>query len=271
MRPPLRLTSPDNPRLKQVLHLRKHRDRQESKLFIAEGKREITRALAAGLPLREFFWSPELSGLNERTLQETFPPFGDTGFQPVQVTPPLFQKIAYLEKPEGLLALFDQPTWTLDKIPSGHPDLFLVAQSIEKPGNLGAIVRTAAAAGVTAVLIADEAVDPFNPNAIRSSTGAVFTMPIVSASTEDLLAFLISRHAQILTSSLDAQTPYTNADLTGPTAIVIGSEDQGVTAPWKTAAHTLIKIPMQQGLVDSLNASTSAAILLFEAVRQRQS
>src|SRR5437016_6342623 len=137
MRNPLRLTSPDNPRLKEVIHLRKHRDRKQSKLFIAEGRREISRALAAGLLLREFFWSPELSRLDFQALATVFAQCG-TGFQPVQLTPALFQKIAYLEKPEGLLALFDQPTWTLDRIPEKTNDLFLIAQALEKPGNLGA-------------------------------------------------------------------------------------------------------------------------------------
>jgi len=266
MRAPMRLTSFDNPRIKQIVHLRKHRDRKRSRLFIAEGKREISRALAAGLGIREFFFSAELSGLDAGKIAVEFPAVEYA----YELPAPLFEKIAYREKPEGLLATFEEPSWTLEAIPRTAADLFLVAQSLQKPGNLGAMVRTASAAGATAVLIADEDVDPFNPNAIRASTGAVFSMPIVSASSDRLIEFLRSRDIRITTAAPDAETLYTDADFKGPSAIVIGSEDQGVTPEWREAAHALVRIPMKEGVVDSLNAATTAAILLFEAVRQRQ-
>ena len=145
LRPPLVLTSPDNPRLKAVVHLRKHRDRRESGLFIAEGSREIERALVAGLSLRELFFCPEVARLTFEHLPKRFPRLSELQRAPsiYQITPPLFSKIAYLDKPEGILATFDQPTWTLDSLPTNDRDLFLIAQGIEKPGNLGAMVRTA--------------------------------------------------------------------------------------------------------------------------------
>jgi TrmH family RNA methyltransferase len=267
MRPPLRLTSPDNPRLKAVLHLRKNRDRRDANCLIAEGTREISRAIAANLPCKEVFWSPDLSNLSLNKLLELLPLPDSTSIY--EVTPPLFQKIAYLDKPEGILALFEPPTWSLDKIPAPtNTDLFLIAQGIEKPGNLGAIARTALAAGVTALLLADENVDPFNPNAIRSSTGAVFTLPIISSITRELLDFLETRKVRIYAATPNATQLYTEMQFTHPTAIAIGPEDKGLNIQWLTHAHP-ITIPMKQGLVDSLNASTSAAVLLFEVVRQR--
>ena len=270
MRRPLPLTSPDNPRIKHVVHLRKNRDRRDEAVFIAEGRREIGRALDAGLKLRQFFYVPSLAGPWDRLLSEfpglqiAEPPDGA-----FELTPPLLQKIAYLERPEGLLALFDQPTWDLQHIPRTASDLFLIATSIEKPGNLGAMARTAAAAGCTALLMADETVDAFNSNAIRASTGAVFSLPIASGSIDEILRFCKDRGVQIVAATPEATVDHSDTDLRPPTAIVIGAEHEGLDPRWKQAGQG-VRIPMATGVVDSLNASTAAAILLFEAVRQRR-
>jgi TrmH family RNA methyltransferase len=270
MRRPLPLTSPDNPRIKHVLHLRKNRDRREGSVFIAEGRREIGRALDAGLPLRQFFYTPSLAGSWDQLLEE-FPQLrlADPPDGAFELTPPLLQKIAYLERPEGLLALFEQPRWDLRDLPRSATDLFLIATGIEKPGNLGAMARTAAAAGCTALLMVDETVDPFNPNAIRASTGAVFTLPIVSASVDEVMRFCQERQVQIVAATPEARVDHSAVDLTPPTAIVIGAEHEGLDPRWKQAGQG-VRIPMAPGVVDSLNASTAAAILLFEAVRQRR-
>lgn len=272
MRPPLLLTSTDNPRLKRLIHLRKQRDRREEGVFVAEGLREVSRALAAGLTLRELFWSPNHAHLTLEDLLHHLPSLPQTDASLYQITSPLVAKISNLDNPEGLFAIFDSPAWRLEDIPTdpAKADLFLIANAINKPGNLGAMARTASAAGATALLTADAVVDPFNPNAIRASTGAVFTLPIISASTPDLLDFLRRRKVRLLAATPDATTPYWDADLTVPIAFVIGAEDTGVTPDWLAAADQQITVPMSQEAVDSLNASNAAAILLFECLRQRR-
>jgi RNA methyltransferase, TrmH family len=259
MRVPLQITSADNPRIKQVLHLRKNRDRRDAGVFIAEGKREIERALAAGLTIRQFFLCRDFSS--------EMPEWGDVDAEIFEVPSKLFLKMAYLERPEGWLAVFDEPMWKLDELPDG--DLWLIATGIEKPGNLGAMTRTAAAAGCAGMIVADEAVDAFNANAIRASTGAVFSLPIVSASSEEAIAFCQNRGIQIVAAMLGAAKEYSAVDWNLPTAIVIGAEDVGLSPLWQSAGIG-VEIPMAESVVDSLNASTAAAILLFEAVRQRR-
>ncbi len=272
MPPPLRLTSLDNPRIKQVIHLRKPRDRRESGLFVAEGRREIRRAMAAGLRLADLFWSPEHSETAASDLVKVFPGLKrNPDARLCEVLPHLLEKMAYLERPEGFIALFHQPEWKADDLPRGTADwaeLYLVAAGTEKPGNLGAMVRSADAVGATAVFAADADVDPFNPNAIRASTGAVFTMPVISAGSAEVIAFLKQRDVRIAVATPEAKRPYTALDLRLPTALVIGAEDRGVDAIWRDAGEA-IGIPMRGKSADSLNASTSAAILLFEAMRQR--
>lgn len=261
---PLRITSDDNPRIKQILHLRKNRDRREAGLFIAEGNRDIERALAAGLIVKEFFFAPEIGPIPADLIARVSRTVPGPGL--FQLPAKLFRKIAYLEKPEGLLALFEQPVHTLESLSAG--DLFLIATGIEKPGNLGAMARTAAAAGCAGMLIADENVDAFNPNAIRASTGAVFSLPTVSVSSEQAIAFCQQRKIQIVSAVVHAEKDYTEVDLSLSTAIVIGAEDKGLPEIWRKAGIG-VRIPMASGVVDSLNASTCAAVLLFETVRQR--
>jgi TrmH family RNA methyltransferase len=268
MRPASAILSGDNPRIKRVMNLRKHRDRRESGLFAAEGAREIGRALVAGLRMVELFWSAELTGVGADQLTDRLGVL-PAELAPVQVTPTVLGKIAYREKPEGYVALFEQPTWSLERLKIGAAPLFLVVTGIEKPGNLGAMARTSAAAGVTALLVADEQVDAFNPNAIHASTGAVFSLPIISQASGQLIEFLKGRKVRIIAASPDGAKSYTDVNMTGPLAIVIGAEDAGLTQEWRDAADVLVKIPMRTQTVDSLNASNAAAILLFEAVRQR--
>jgi RNA methyltransferase, TrmH family len=275
MRPPIRLTSMDNPRIKQVLHLRKPRDRRKSGLLIAEGWREIERALQAGLTIHELFWSPELTRLQHQSLFQRLPALTATNAILIELPPALFEKIAYRENPEGLLATFEQPVWTLESLQIADRKskiadaIYLIPVGTTKPGNLGAMARTAAAAGAAALLTADAEVDPFNSNAIRASTGAVFTLPVVSATSTQIIQYLRQNQVRIAAATPDADLIHTAADLTGPLAIVIGAEDAGLPPAWRSAAALLLRIPMHSTLVDSLNASTTAAILLYEARRQR--
>jgi len=240
------ITSLDNPLVKEVLALRKSRERRRRGLFIAEGPREVERARAAGLTIVATYHAPELLD---------WPGGGE------QVSERVFRKLTYRSEPEGVLAVVEAPERQLPRAGT----LYLVAVGIEKPGNLGAMARTAEAAGADALVVAESPADPWNPNAIRASTGAVFTLPVVEASLEDLSELEL----QLVAASPTAGTSYYEADLARPTAIAVGAEDAGLPAHWRRAADLTVTIPLAGRATDSLNAATAAAILLFEAVRQR--
>jgi TrmH family RNA methyltransferase len=239
------ITSLDNARVKDVLRLRKSRGRRASGLFIAEGPREVERARAAGLRIVETYYAPELidwengEAVSERVLA----------------------KMAYRADPEGVVAVVEAPVRELPQ----DGNLYLVAVGIEKPGNLGAMARSAEAAGAAALVVAEGRADVWNPNAIRASTGAVFSLPVVEAELGELTALGVTLTAAVV----GANTAYTDADLASPTAIVVGAEADGLGARWLEAAANHVSIPVAAGSTDSLNAATAAAILLFEAVRQR--
>ncbi len=239
------ITSVDNQRVKDVLRLRKSRERRRVGLFIAEGPREVERARAAGLRIQATYFAPELLAWDEGQ----------------EVSARVLEKMAYRAEPEGVLAVVEIPERSLP----ASPTLVLVAVGIEKPGNLGAMARTADAAGADALVVADAEADAWNPNAIRASTGAVFTLPVVEATRDEVLALPLRKVAAVV----GAATPYTEADLTQPSAVIVGAEDEGLDAAWREASDVQIAIPMHARSVDSLNAATTAAILLFEAARQR--
>jgi TrmH family RNA methyltransferase len=243
------ITSVDNPRVKEVLLLRKGRERRRSGLFLAEGPREVERAIAAGLVVRELYHAPEL-----------LPGWAHVDTQ--EVSARVLAKMAYRAAPEGVLAVVEAPRHELPR----SATLVLVAVGIEKPGNLGAMARSADAAGADALLVAEAEADPWNPNAIRASTGAVFTLPILEMTSAQVRDGFVRVAAAVVSEGAIAHTA---ADLTPPTAIVVGSEDFGLSDEWKNIADTHVHIPMHSRTADSLNAATAAAILLFEAVRQR--
>jgi TrmH family RNA methyltransferase len=239
------ITSLDNPRVKEVLHLRKARERRRSGLFLAEGPREVERAAAAGLRIVASYCAPSLLEW----------PGAD------EVSERVLARMSYRAEPEGVLAVVEAPR---RELPRGGT-LYLVAVGIEKPGNLGAMARSADAAGADALVVAEAAADPWNPNAIRASTGAVFTLPVVEATLDELRAL----DARLVAAVVGAGTRHTDADLTGPVALAVGAEDDGLPARWRDAADVAVEIPLRGRVADSLNAATAAAILLFEAVRQR--
>ncbi len=242
------ITSADNPRVKEVLRLRKSRERRRDGLFIAEGTREVERALAAGLAPRAIYIAPEL-------IPEWTRPGSD------EVSANVLARMAYRAEPEGVLAVFEQPKRALP----ADATLVVVAVNIEKPGNVGAMARTADAAGADALLVAGPSFDPWNPNSIRASTGAVFTLPIVEVTQADVAALPLRKVAAVVGAPL----AHTADDYTGPTAFLIGAEDAGLDEAWRSLADSEVAIPMSGATADSLNASTAAAVLLFEAVRQR--
>ncbi len=231
--------------MKQVLRLRKARERRRERLFVAEGPREVTRALEAGLRVRAVYHAPALLDWDE----------GE------EVAERVLAKMSYRAEPEGVIAVVEIPARTIPR----DPTLLLVAVGIEKPGNLGAMARTADAAGADALLVAGSRSDPWNPNAIRASTGAVFSLPVIDATYDDVAALTLQKVAAVV----GAPTSHTEVDLTRPTAVVVGAEDEGLDERWRALADEQVAIPMRARTVDSLNAAMSAAILLFEAVRQR--
>ncbi len=242
------ITSTENPRVKAVLRLRKGRERRRDGVFLAEGRREVERAVAAGLVVREVYFAPEL-------IADW--PGGE------EVSARVLSRMSYRTDPEGVLAVVEIPQRTLPV----EATLLLVAVGIEKPGNLGAMARTADAAGADALLIGDATVDPWNPNAIRASTGAVFTLPIVEATRDEIAALPQRKIAAVL----GAGRRHSDADYREPTAFLVGAEDEGLDAHWRAIADAEVEIPMSGAAADSLNASAAAAVLLFEAVRQRAS
>jgi TrmH family RNA methyltransferase len=246
------ITSLDNARVKEVLRLRRSRERRALGLFVVEGMRELARARSAGLRIQAVFSAPELIG-------DARPPALDGA---EEVSARVLRHMSYRAEPEGVLAVVEAPHRELP----ADATLVLVAVDVEKPGNLGAMARSAEAAGADALLVAGGAFDPWNPNAIRASTGAVFTLPIVATTLDDVRALTLRRIAAVV----GAEQLYTDVDLTGPTALIVGAEDEGLSDEWRAAADSTVAIPMSGRSTDSLNASVAAGVLLFEAVRQRR-
>lgn len=269
----MRLTSPSNPRIKRVLKLRKHRERRASGLLLAEGLREVARAVDAALVVHEIFKCPEALSADAARLAEADAIIGrgDASTAVVEVPGALFRRMTYRDDPEGLLAVCEAPRWSLDALPTvDGAALYLAAVETEKPGNLGAMVRTADTADCRAVLSVGAPVDVFNPNAIRASTGAVFALPTITLEQTEALDYLKREGVRLLAAAPDGPVRYDHADYRGPLAIAIGPEDRGLSRAWLEAADQCVSIPMHGRVADSLNAATAAAVLLCEAVRQRQ-
>ena len=285
-----RITSAQNPKIKELLALQeKSRERREKGLFVVEGRRELEHCLAAGFTVDTVFYCPAIYGAQLEAgggsgLQgaESLTPSGECSLQPtatsglatacsriIEVTPELYGKIAYRGGTEGIVAEVRARNLMLEDLQLRPDPLIVVLESVEKPGNLGAVLRSADAAGADAVIVCDPLTDLFNPNLIRSSLGGIFTVPCVAVDSPSAIAWLKGHGIRILTAQLQDSVWYYDSDMKRGTAIVIGTESTGLTDIWREAADEHIRIPML-GRLDSLNASVSAAILLFEAVRQRQ-
>ena len=261
------ITSMQNERVKDLVRLRERRHRDRTQRFIIEGFREITRAVESGLAIETIYICPELFlGTNEPALIGRLDRIGT---EVMELAAEPFRKASYRDRPEGLLAVAPQFPTGLGRLSPGDNPLLLVAEAIEKPGNLGTMLRTADAVGAHAVIVADPTTDPFNPNVVRASTGTLFTVPLAIGSTIDTIAWLRSNQIRIVTTTPDTDTLIWNANLGGPVAIVVGAEQYGLTDAWIDAADVKVRIPMA-GTADSLNAAMAAGIALFEAVRQRR-
>ncbi len=263
------ISSPQNPRVRLLLTLQqKSAERRRQHLFVVEGRRELSRCLAAGYQPHTIFLCPEIANAEATEPMPQLPPTAPC----LIVTPQLYDRIAYRGGTEGIIAIVNEsrhnPASTLVR-EADSSSLIIVLEGVEKPGNIGAILRTADAAGATAVMLCDTPTDLYNPNLIRASTGALFTVPTVCCTTAECISYLKEHGIAILTAQLQDSQPYYHADMRRPVAIVMGTEATGLSQPWRDAADAHIRIPML-GTVDSLNVSVSTAILLYEAVRQRQ-
>jgi TrmH family RNA methyltransferase len=263
---PLDITSPTNPRVKALVDLRRRRSRERSRAVPVEGYDELALVRSAGVDVRELYVCPELvrTAAARARLDELA-----AGPGPVYLlSRDAFEKASYRESPDGWLAVVDDPTRELADIALPADALVLVCEGVEKPGNLGAMLRTADAVGATAVVAADPATDWGNPNVVRASLGAVFTVPVATADAAEAKAWLLAAGVAVVVGTPDAAHTASEADLRGPVAIVVGAEHAGVSAAWRDGPVVTVSIPML-GKVNSLNVATSAALLLYEALRQR--
>ena len=262
------ISSPHNSRIKEtVALLEKSRLRRERALFAVEGRRELEQCVEAGYRIRSVFFNPRI--LPEAELGSVLARTGSAREALCHaVTPEVYAKIAYREGTEGVVAVAEAKDHSPERITLPSDPLVLAVEKVEKPGNLGALLRTADACGADAVLVCDPLTDLYNPNLIRASLGAIFTCPIAVCSNEQALEWLRRHRIAVFTAQLQDSRPYYGTDMTGPCAIVMGSEARGLTDFWREAADARISIPMR-GRLDSLNVSVSAAVLCYEAVRQR--
>ena len=265
------ITSLKNPLVRQVATLRdKRRSRETLRQFLIEGDRELYHAVRAGVVIEQLFFCSELIADNRHyNCLEQIDKIIPSSQNLVEVSAPVYARIACREKVEGLVAVARQPDLSLVDLKLPSRPLLLVVQGLEKPGNLGALLRTADAVGVDAVLVCDAQLDLYNPNVIRSSLGAIFTLPVLAVTLADAVAWLEKQNIQIILSSPSATMDHTDADYTMPVAVVLGSEKQGLPPRWLQQPICQVKSPMQ-GKMDSLNVSVSGAVILYEALRQRK-
>jgi TrmH family RNA methyltransferase len=263
--PSEKIISAQNPRVKSVVRLREHRDRLKTGLTVVEGWREVSRAVKARIELKEVYVCPDF--FDERADKKLIRDLERIALL-IEVSPAVFAKMAFGDRHEGVLAVCRPGTARLSDLKVPAKPLYVIVETIEKPGNLGAILRTCDAAGVDGVIICDEATDIYNPNVIRASVGTVFAVAAVRASNDEALDFLKRNKVAVCATFPGAGTVYTQENLDRPLAIVIGSEQKGLSGFWMKHSDIKIKIPMR-GTGDSLNASVSAAVVIYEVIRQR--
>jgi len=258
-----KITSVQNPKIKNIVKLQqKSSERKKQNLVVIEGMREISLAIKSDIQLKTLFICPDIISYDDVVSELKFDE------QSFEISKDIFEKLAYRDSTEGLIALAEPKQLKLENIELRENPLIIILESVEKPGNLGAILRTADAAKVDAVIICDPLTDIYNPNIIRSSVGCVFTNQVIACSAEESISWLKEKGIKSYAAALTANKYYHEKDFTQPTAIVMGTEAEGLTEKWLKGADEQIIIPMS-GEIDSLNVSTSTAILVFEAMRQR--
>jgi TrmH family RNA methyltransferase len=264
------ITSLDNDKVKEVVHLRDRSQRDKLKLFLIEGYREMLRALEGKAPLVRLFICPELFlGENE---PELISRAKKAGCEIIETSAKVFYKMSYRDRPDGLIGVAKQERKDLSHLDAilarTKNPLLVIAEAIEKPGNLGTILRSSDAAGVTCLIVANRCTDIFNPNVVRASCGTLFTVPVVEAATEEVITYLKSHNINILAAMPDGNSIYTNVDMKQPVAVALGTEQLGLSDALKKEANLQVRIPML-GTADSLNVAMATTLILYEAVRQR--
>ncbi|MFA6787961.1 MAG: RNA methyltransferase [Bacteroidales bacterium] len=259
------ITSKSNPRIKSLIRLQKSNERRKQQRTLIEGYREIERALISGWKPETLFVSAEIAGTRMEQLIRLLPDECETVFLSREV----FEHIAYREGSDGILAVCEPIQLSLDEIQTGLNPLIIVLESVEKPGNMGAILRTADAVSADAVIVCEPGTDLYNPNTIRASLGCIFSVPFTSCSSEEALRWLRSKQCRIYATTPESSTDYLDMDFTGPTALVMGSEATGLTDFWIKNADKHIRIEME-GIADSLNVSVATAVIAFESKRQKK-
>lgn len=264
------ITSLQNPHVKSAVNLRDRRHRERQGKILIDGARELGRAIAAGAAMEEVFVCRTL--VQGEEAQQVLALLPGLGINVYDVTEPVFHKLAFGDRAEGVLGVARAPEMSLEHLElspqEGQPPLVVVLEGVEKPGNVGAVLRSADAAGVSALVVADPRTDLFNPNAIRASLGAIFTVPVAAATSAETIAWLDKHHLTVYAARVDGSVPYTEADFRRGSAIVLGSEVHGLTDTWKRPDIQPIRLPML-GVADSLNVSVTAAVLCYEVLRQR--
>ena len=265
------ISSAQNPRVEQLLLLQqKSQERRRTGLFVVEGRRELGHCLQGGYKVETLFYSPEVAAMGSTENRFSLEELLGKVPQHFEVSPQVYEKIAYRGTTEGVVGIVKAKENHLEELKLPENPLVVVLEGVEKPGNIGAVLRSADAAGVSAVVICNPLTDLYNPNLIRASMGAVFSVPIALCSTETCIDFLKGNGLRILTAQLQDSEPYYASSMKEATAIVMGTESSGLTEAWRQAADAHIRIPML-GNLDSLNVSVSASVLMFEALRQRLS
>jgi RNA methyltransferase, TrmH family len=260
------ISSAANPRVKAAVRLRDRRERERTGRTIVDGTRELRRAIDAGVRVREAFVAEPL--VESEDARAALDALRGTAATIVRVSTNVFEKVAFGDRSDGVVAIVDAPRTGLDALRLPSEPLILVVADVEKPGNLGAMLRSADGAGADAVIAASPRTDLFNPNAIRASTGTIFSVQLAAAPTPAVVEFLRDMRVRTSAARIDAAKDYTDADLRGAVAIAVGSEAAGLGAAWSAASTDAVRVPMH-GIADSLNVSVAAAVLLYEARRQR--
>lgn len=260
------LASPSNPRIRSTARLRDRRERDATGLTLVDGAREVRRALESGADVVEaFICEPMLSGEDARAAVDALE---GRRVATTSTSETAFAKIGFGDRADGIVAVVRIPSMRLGDLPLPEEPLIVVVEGVEKPGNLGAVLRSADGAGADALIAASPRTDLMNPNAIRASAGTIFSIPVAAAPTDEVIDWLLATSMRIVAARVDAADLYTETDLTGGIAIAFGSEAEGLTQPWRAPDVAAIRLPMR-GIADSLNVSVSAAVVLYEARRQR--
>lgn len=259
----LKITSFQNPKIKEAIRFRERKDRNEENLFLIEGYRELKRAFEANWQIETLFYSPDwFLGENEEAL------IAQIKAAKFCCSKEVFQKLSYRDRPDGLVAIAVQKHYKLSDLKLSSNPFLLIAESIEKPGNLGTILRSCDAAGVDAVILCDKTTDLYNPNVVRASVGTIFSVPVIEATSQEALLFLKKHKIHIAAATPHAARFFTEENLNAPVAIAMGSEQYGLSKVWMENADVQVKIPMK-GIADSLNVSSATTLLLYEVLRQR--